>query len=87
MYLEMACAGKKNALFCSWGLDYTRVWRLTWDDKYWRTLCKMFDVFMKTKNGPWEDFAKAKFFLKRESARMVNEAVVLHPGKGWPSSI
>lgn len=87
MYLEMACSGKRNAIFISWGLDYTRAWRIEWSQAFWTTLSNMINTFLRTKNSDWEEYSKAKFFLKRECTRVVDSAVPLHPGKGWPSSI
>ena len=87
VYLEMAVSGKRNAIFISWGLDYTRAWRIEWNDKFWESLSNMIRVFVNTKNSKWDEYAKAKFFLRRECASVVKAAVPLHPGKGWPSSV
>ena len=91
MYLEMACSGRKQALFCSWGLDCCRAWILHWDDTMWATLCHMFDVFRRTKDpqnpATWEDFVLAQYNLKKECVRCVENATLLCGSpEGWPTA-
>ena len=87
MYLEMACSGKRKAMFISWGLDYTRAWQLEWDDSMWQALCDMIDTFKKTKEGKtWDDFSLAKYKLRQACNRCVENAVPLHQESGWETS-
>lgn len=88
MYLEMACAGKTSAMFCSWGLDTCRAWTLEWDDNMWAALCHMFDVFKRTKcpDNPatYEDFVMAQYNLKKQCNRCVDNATLLCASDaGW----
>tara|TARA_A100001015_G_C14928486_1_gene687495 strand:- start:534 stop:1277 length:744 start_codon:yes stop_codon:yes gene_type:complete len=90
MYLEMACAGKKQAMFCSWGLDCCRAWILHWDDEMWASLCHMFDVFKRTKDSEnratYEDFVLAQYRLKKNCYRCVENATSLCTSdEGWPT--
>lgn len=84
MYLEMACSDHRNAIFVSWGPKMLRAWRLEWSEEYWRVLSLMMTNFRNTKNGStWEEFKRCQFELKRESFRVVDEAVPLFEGEGW----
>tara|TARA_B100000902_G_scaffold390803_1_gene440367 strand:- start:1129 stop:1872 length:744 start_codon:yes stop_codon:yes gene_type:complete len=88
MYLEMACSGKRQALFCSWGLDTCRAWMLQWDDEMWASLSNMFDVFRRTKDptntATWEDFTLAQYNLKKNCHRCVDNATLLcSSSEGW----
>lgn len=90
MYLEMACSGKRQAMFCSWGLDCCRAWTLKWDDKMWASLCHMFDVFRRTKDptnaATHEDFVLAQYNLKKNCHRVVENATLLcATDDGWPT--
>ena len=84
MFLEMACTGKKKAIFISWGPKMLRAWKIEWSDEYWRILCNMMYNFKETKTGSdYESFRMCQFDLKRECHRVVSQSVPLHPGKGW----
>ena len=84
MFLEMACTGKKKAIFISWGPKMLRAWKIEWSDEYWRILCNMMYNFKETKTGSdYDSFRMCQFDLKRECHRVVSQSVPLHPGKGW----
>lgn len=87
MYLEMACAGRRKAMFISWGLDYTRAWQLDWDDDMWQCLCDMIDTFKRTKEGKtWDDFSLAQYKLRQACNKCVENAKPLHQESGWPTA-
>ena len=87
MYLEMACSGKRNAIFCSWGPKCTRAWKLKWDDNVWNALCNMITVFRNIKNGDdnvnWEKLQMCQFHLRRFCHQAVDNALPLHSGDSW----
>lgn len=84
MFLEMACTGKKKAMFVSWGPKMLRAWKIEWSDEFWRILCNMMWNFKETKNGSdYDSFKLCQFELKRECHKIVDSAVALHSGNGW----
>lgn len=84
MFLEMACTGKKKAIFISWGPKMLRAWKIEWSDEYWRILCNMMYNFKETKSGSdYNSFKLCQFELKRECHKIVDSAVALYPGNGW----
>ena len=87
MYLEMACSGRKTAMFVSWGQDTCRAWRLFWDEDMWAALSMMIDVFMRTKDpsnvATYDDFLQAQFNLKKNCLRCVDNATAVSPDEGW----
>jgi hypothetical protein len=86
-YLHMACSGKRVTIFVSWGTDYTRAWRLEWNDAFWKILCDMIHAFRRTKTDlSWDEFQVHQFHLRRACDVEVENAVPLHDGKGWPSN-
>lgn len=85
-YLHMACSGKRTALFVSWGKDYTRAWRLHWNESFWKILCDTIYAFRRVKEDlTWEEFEVHQFYLRRACNEEVDNAEPLHGGKGWAS--
>jgi hypothetical protein len=83
-YLHMACSGKRSTLFVSWGLDYTRAWRLEWNDKFWKILCDMIYAFRRVKsNLTWDEFQIHQMHLRRVCDEEAVRAEKIHPEKGW----
>lgn len=87
MYVEMACSGRSNCIFISWGLDTCRAWKLKWNENMWHALSVLIDTFMRTKDSmnpaSYDDFLQAKFKLKRECMACVERAEILSPEEGW----
>lgn len=87
MYMEMACSGRRNAIFCSWGPKYTRAWKIKWDDNVWNALCIMIETFRQIKTGEetdvWNKLQMCQFHLKRLCHQVVDSAIPLHDGSGW----
>ena len=87
MYVEMACSGRTNAIFISWGVDTCRAWKLRWRDDMWHALSVLIDTFMRTKDNmnvaTYNDFLQAKFQLKKQCMMCVEAAEILSPEEGW----
>lgn len=84
MYMEMACSGRRIAIFCSWGTDTCRAWKLHWNDNMWLALCHLIDVFKRTKiDATYENFLDAQYELKKQCHMCVEEALPLSPDIGW----
>ena len=84
VYLEMACSGRRNAIFCSWGPKKTRAWKLRWNDDVWSVLCDAIDVFRNIKNyDTFDKFGLAQFHLKRSCHQAVEDA---EPLGEWDSA-
>ncbi len=78
MYLEMACSGRRFAIFCSWGPKKTRAWKIRWNDDVWRCLCETIDVFRNIKQyETYDKFGLAQFHLKRACHQAVEDAELL----------
>jgi len=78
MYLEMACSGRRNAIFCSWGPSKTRAWKVRWNDKMWSALCKIIDEFRTIKTHEnFDNFAMAQYHLRIACHQVVADAEAL----------
>lgn len=86
MYLEMACSGNDKVIFCSWGPDACRAWKLHWNDELWGMLCAMMEDLKNTKTAKalsWEDWNVLQYRLKTACHNACNEATPLFEGDGW----
>ena len=86
MYLEMACSGHDKVIFCSWGPDACRAWKMHWDDNLWNLLCQMMQDLKNTKTDQalsWEDWTLLQYRLKSACHNACNEATPLFEGNGW----
>ncbi len=78
MYLEMACSGRRLAIFCSWGPKKTRAWKIRWDDSMWSALCKCIQEFRTIKSHPnFDRFAMAQYHLRMACHQVVGDAEFL----------
>ena len=86
MYLEMACSGKDKVIFCSWGPDACRAWKLKWNDELWELLSTMMDDLKNTKSSralPFDQWSMLQYRLKSACHSACNEATPLFEGDGW----
>ena len=87
-YLEMACSGRDKVIFCSWGKDKCRAWRMTWDDELWGVLSTLIHDFRVTKTDKalsFDDWKLLQYRLLEACHRICDEATPLHEGDGWDS--
>jgi len=86
-YWEMACAGKKSVIFCSWGPDNCKAWKMYWDDNVWIALCEIVKDFRNRKKPaalPFEQWKILQHRLRSACHNACNTgATPLHPEAGW----
>lgn len=89
MFMEMACSGNNKVIFCSWGPDKCRAWKMEWTDDVWIPLSNMIMNFKNTKTSPtsWDEYSVLQYRLKRACMDLCNNATPLFEGDGWSSSI
>ena len=86
MYLEMACSGNDKVIFCSWGPDACRAWKLEWNNELWELLSTMMDDLKNTKSSralPFDKWSMLQYRLKSACHSACNEATPLFEGDGW----
>ncbi len=86
MYLEMACSGNDKVIFCSWGPDRCRAWRIHWNDELWELLSTMMEDLKYTKTSkalPFDKWSILQYRLKTACHEACNTATPLHTGDGW----
>lgn len=88
MFMEMACSGHDKVIFCSWGLDKCRAWRMEWTDNVWVPLSNLIMEFKNTKeNGSWDKYSVLQYRLKRACMELCDNATPLFEGDGWSPSL
>lgn len=86
-YLEMACSGKKKVIFCSWGPDNCKAWKMDWTDEVWIPLSRLIHDFKirKTKEAlpfdKWQALQQEVIMACHNVCD--NLAVPMHPTDGW----
>ena len=86
MYLEMACSGNDKVIFCSWGPDACRAWKMQWNAELWELLSTMMDDLKHTKSAralPFDQWSMLQYRLKSACHSSCNEATPLFEGTGW----
>lgn len=89
MFMEMACSGNNKVIFCSWGLDTCRAWKMEWTDDVWVPLSNLIMEFKNSKKGEasWETYKVLQYRLKRACMDLCNNATPLFEGNGWDPNI
>lgn len=88
MFMEMSCSGHNKVIFCSWGLDKCRAWRMEWTDEVWIPLSNLIMEFKNTKQtGTWDKYSVLQYRLKRACMELCNNATPLFEGDGWSPSL
>ena len=88
MFMEMACSGNNKVIFCSWGLDKCRAWKMDWTDDVWIPLSNLIMEFKDTKKtGTWERYKLLQFRLKSACMDLCNNASPLFDGDGWDPTL
>lgn len=91
MYWEMACSGKRRVIFCSWGPDNCRGWKIEWDDAVWIALCEIVKDFKQRKSPsalPFDQWKILQHRLRNACHNACNlTAVRLYDGDGWGKQV
>jgi len=86
-YWEMACSGRDKVIFCSWGPDNCRAWKMHWTEDVWGPLCDIVHDFRKRKSEdavPFDQWKILQHRLRNACHTVCNEsAIPLHPPEGW----
>ena len=71
MFMEMACSGHNKVIFCSWGLDKCRAWKMEWTDDVWIPLSNLIMEFKNTKEtGTWENDSCNSILIYRDNSTL-----------------
>ena len=86
--MEMACSGNDKVIFCSWGTDKCRAWKMEWTDDVWIPLSNLIMEFKESKTtGTWEKFSLLQYRLRTACNKICNNAKPLYVGDGWQSGL
>ena len=86
-YLEMACSGKNKVIFCSWGPDNCKAWKMQWTNDVWLPLSQMIRDFKirKTERAlPFDQWKTLQHELLSACHNVCdNASEPMHPPEGW----
>lgn len=86
-YLEMACSGKDKVIFCSWGPDNCKAWKMQWTNDVWLPLSQMIRDFKNRKTEralPFDQWRTLQHELLSACHNVCdNESEPMHPPEGW----
>ncbi len=86
-YLEMGCSGKNKVIFCSWGPDNCKAWKMQWTDDVWVPLSQMIHDFKVRKTDkalPFDEWKILQHNLLMACHNVCdNASEPMHPPEGW----